>query len=328
MTTYPWGDSRRYNSYANHFRHRFGQRVQKLSINAGFSCPNHDGSKGTGGCIFCDNGAFNPSYCTPQKTISQQLDEGIEFHEWRYRKSVGYLAYFQAFSNTYKPLHELKRLYGEALSHPKVCGIVIGTRPDCIDDEKLDYIEELSQKHYVTVEYGIESCYDSTLQYINRGHDFAATCQAIEATAKRGIHTGGHLIFGLPGETKQMMLDEASILSKMPLNSLKMHQLQILKGTRLEDDFRQHPDLYPAWPLDDYIDFVVDFLERMRSDIVVERFAGEVPPRFQATPDRSWRTLEGSLVRNETIPLLVEKRLQERDTWQGKLFGQELGVRN
>ena len=319
MTTFAWGDSRRYNSYANYFRLHFGQRVQKLSVNAGFTCPNRDGSKGTGGCIFCDNGAFNPSYCNPQKSITQQLDEGIEFHQWRYRKSVDYLAYFQAFSNTYKPLPELKRLYEEALSHPKVRGIVIGTRPDCIDDEKLDYLQELSQKHYVAVEYGIESCYDSTLRYINRGHDFATTRKAIEATAKRGIHTGGHLIFGLPGESRQMMLDEVAMINSLPINSLKLHQLQILKGTRLEEDYRQHPDLYPAWQLDEYVDFVVDFLERLRSDIVVERFAGEVPPRYQATPERSWRNTDGSLTRNETIPLLVEKGLQERDTWQGKM---------
>ena len=320
MTTFAWGDSRRYNSYANYFRLHFGQRVQKLSVNAGFTCPNRDGSKGTGGCIFCDNGAFNPSYCNPQKSITQQLDEGIEFHQWRYRKSVDYLAYFQAFSNTYKPLPELRRLYEEALSHPKVRGIVIGTRPDCIDDEKLDYLQELSQKHYVAVEYGIESCYDSTLQYINRGHDFATTRKAVEATAKRGIHTGGHIILGLPGETRQMMLQEAEIISSLPINSLKLHQLQILKGTRLEEDYRQHPDLYPAWRLDEYVDFVVDFLEQLRSDIVVERFAGEVPPRYQATPERSWRNTDGSLTRNETIPLMVEKRMEERDTWQGKIY--------
>ena len=319
MTTYPWGDSRRYNSYANYFRHRFGQRVQKLSINAGFSCPNRDGSKGTGGCIFCDNGAFNPSYCNPQKTISQQLDEGIEFHEWRYRKSVGYLAYFQAFSNTYKPLHELRRIYSEALAHPKVVGLVVGTRPDCVDDEKLDLLKELSEKSYIAVEYGIESCYNKTLQYINRCHDFETTQCAIKATASRGIHTGGHLILGLPGETREMMLNEAATLSQMPINSLKLHQLQILKNTAMETDYSSNPNLYPAWPLDEYVDFVVDFLELLRPDIVVERFAGEVPPRYQALPERSWRNNNGSLVRNETIPLLVEKRLQERDTWQGKL---------
>jgi radical SAM protein (TIGR01212 family) len=327
MSRFPWGDDRRYNSYSNFFKQRFGQRVQKLSVNAGFSCPNRDGSISSGGCIFCDNNAFNPSYCNPQKSITQQLDEGIEFHQWRYRKSVDYLAYFQAFSNTYKPLEELKRLYGEALSHPKVCGIVIGTRPDCVDDAKLDYIRELAQTHYVAVEYGIESCYDSTLRYINRGHDFACTRRAIETTAKRGIHTGGHLIFGLPGETRQMMLDEVATINDLPLNSLKVHQLQILKNTALETDFRTNPSLYPTWQLTEYVEFVVDFLERLRSDIVVERFAGEVPPRYQATPERSWRDADGRLLRNETIPLLVEQRMEERDTWQGR-FSSDSGIRN
>ncbi len=318
MTTFAWGDSRRYNSYANYFRLHFGQRVQKLSVNAGFTCPNRDGSKGTGGCIFCDNGAFNPSYCNPQKSITQQLDEGIEFHQWRYRKSIDYLAYFQAFSNTYKPLQELKMLYGEALAHPKVIGLVIGTRPDCVDTAKLDYLKELSASHYIAVEYGIESCYNSTLQYINRCHDFETTRSAIETTASRGLHVGGHLILGLPGETKEMMLHEAELLSQLPLNSLKLHQLQILKGTAMENDYSQNPRLYPAWELGEYVDFVVDFLERLRPDIVVERFAGEVPPRFQATPERSWRDAQDRLIRNETIPLMVEKRMEERDTWQGK----------
>ena len=171
----------------------------------------------------------------------------------------------------------------------------------------------------MSVEYGIESCYDKTLQYINRGHDFACTRRAIEATAKRGLHAGGHLIFGLPGETRQMMLDEVAMINELPLNSLKFHQLQILKNTALEADYRNNPHFYPAWQLTEYVEFVVDFLERLRSDIVVERFAGEVPPRYQATPERSWRDASGKLIRNETIPLLVEKRLLERDTWQGKI---------
>ena len=320
MNSYVWGDTRRYNSYSNFFRKKFGQRVQKLSVDAGFTCPNRDGTISQEGCIFCNNNAFNPSYCQPQKSITQQLEEGIEFHRWRYRKSMSFLAYFQAFSNTYKPLDKLQRLYGEALAHPQVVGIVIGTRPDCVDDEKLDYLQELSKKCFVSLEYGIESCYNNTLKYINRGHDFATTRRAIEATAERGIHTGGHLIFGFPGETRQMMLDEADIVSSLPINSLKMHQLQILSNTHLEYDYHNNPHLYPAWQLDEYVDFVADFVERIRPDIVIERFAGEVPPRFQAVPERSWRDANGKLIRNETIPLLVEKRLSERNSWQGIKF--------
>ena len=320
MNHFPWGDDRRYNSYSNFLRKKFGHRVQKLSVNAGFTCPNRDGTISYGGCIFCDNNAFNPSYCQPQKSITQQLNEGIEFHKWRYRKSTDYLAYFQAFSNTYKPLHELKLLYAEALSHPMVKGIVIGTRPDCIDEAKLDYLQELSEKYYVSVEYGIESCYDDTLRYINRGHDFAATEKAFRLTAERGIHTGGHLIFGLPHESRQMMLDEAEILSNLPINSLKTHQLQILSNTQLEKDYHNNPQLYPSFELYEYVDFVVDFLERLRPDIAIERFAGEVPPRYQATPERSWRDKNGSLLRNETLPLLVEQRLEQRNTRQGNNF--------
>ena len=315
-----WKDGRRYNSYSNYFKEHFGHRVQKLSLDAGFTCPNRDGSKGRGGCIFCDNNAFNPSYCQSQKSITQQLNEGIEFHEWRYKKSPDYLAYFQAYSNTYKPLSELKRLYEEALAHPKVIGLIIGTRPDCVDEEKLDYIAQLAENKYVTIEYGIESCYDSTLQYINRGHDFLATERAFQLTAERGIKTGGHIIFGLPGETREMMLGEAKMLSSLPINTLKFHQLQILKNTALEEDFLRNPHLYPRFELLEYVDFVVDFLELLNPEIVIERFAGEVPPRYQATPERSWRDASGKLIRNETIPLLVEKRLEERGTWQGKKY--------
>ncbi|MBO7226394.1 MAG: TIGR01212 family radical SAM protein, partial [Bacteroidales bacterium] len=182
---FPWGHERRYNAYSNYFKKHFGGRVQKLSIDAGFTCPNRDGSKSVGGCTFCNNDAFNPSYCQPSKSITQQLDEGIEFHEWRYKKSCEYLAYFQAYSNTYGPLDKMQRLYSEALSHPKVIGLVIGTRPDCIDEQKLDYLQQLSKDYYITVEYGIESCYDKTLKTINRGHDFQTTVEAIKATAER-----------------------------------------------------------------------------------------------------------------------------------------------
>ena len=312
-TIFPWGHERRYNAYSNYFKKHFGGRVQKLSIDAGFTCPNRDGSKSVGGCTFCNNDAFNPSYCQPSKSITQQLDEGIEFHEWRYKKSCEYLAYFQAYSNTYGPLEKMQRLYSEALSHPKVIGLVIGTRPDCIDPQKLDYLQELSRNYYITVEYGIESCYDKTLKTINRGHDFQTTVEAIKATAERGLHVGGHLIFGLPGESRDEMLAQAHTLSDLPLHSLKFHQLQILKGSLMEKDYALHPDKYSFFELDDYIDFVIDFLERLRPDIVVERFAGEVPPRYQVTS--AW-----GLIRNEKIPVLVENRMKQRDTWQGKMY--------
>src|SRR6056297_270781 len=196
---------KRYNTYVHYLRQIFGSRVQKLSLDAGFSCPNRDGIKGTGGCTYCNNKAFNPSYCTPDKTITQQLKEGITFHKKRYKNTNKYLAYFQAYSNTYAPLPELKKSYHEALSQPGIEGLVIGTRPDCIDDEKLTFIKELSEKYYVIVEYGIESCYNKTLEKINRKHTFEDSKNAIIQTANYGIRTGAHMIFGLPGETRDEM---------------------------------------------------------------------------------------------------------------------------
>lgn len=296
--------------------------MQKLSIDAGFCCPNRDGTLNTGGCTFCNNDAFNPSYCQPEKNITQQLDEGIEFHEWRYRKAGRYLAYFQAYSNTYAPLEVLKDRYEEALRHEGVVGLVIGTRPDCVDEAKLDYIATLAQRHYVAVEYGIESCYDKTLVRIHRGHDYACTVRAVEATARRGIHCGGHLILGLPGETREEMLAEAEMLSALPLESVKLHQLQILHGSLMAQEWAKgeataENGWLPPFGLEEYIGLVCDFVERLRPDMVVERFAGEVPPRFQAAPERSWRRADGRLIRNEEIPQRVTAELEKRGTWQG-----------
>lgn len=311
---------RRYNSYADHCRKEYGTRLQKLSLDAGFSCPNRNIADRTlGGCSFCNNSAFNPSYCTPSKSITQQLDEGIEFHSRRYRKAGLYLAYFQPYSNTFAPLDILRQRYLEALSHPLVTGLVISTRPDCVDEEKLDFIASLAEKHHVTVEYGIESCYDATLEKIGRGHRFDATVRAINMTSQRGIQCGGHLVLGLPDETRSMMLDEAAIINSLPLNTLKLHQLQVIKGTRLEkecSDTDGH-DRITVFQLNDYISLVCDFLERLRPDIMMERFAGEVPPRFQARPQDSWRRPDGKLIRNEEIPLLVEAELERRGTKQG-----------
>ncbi len=215
---YPWGDGRRFNSYSRYFRERFGGRIQKVAINAGFTCPNRDGTVATGGCTFCNNEAFNPSYCSPEKSVGRQIAEGIEFHRGRYPKADRFLAYFQAFSNTHAPLSELKKIYDRALEVPGVAGLVIGTRPDCVDGQKLDYFAALAERHYVILEYGIESCYDETLRRINRGHDFAAAAAAIEQTARRGIHTGAHFILGLPGETEQMMIESTPCRST-PSNS-------------------------------------------------------------------------------------------------------------
>ncbi|HPV88382.1 MAG TPA: TIGR01212 family radical SAM protein [Bacteroidales bacterium] len=300
----------RYRSFTGYFIHKYGTRLQKVVVDAGFTCPNRDGTAGTGGCTYCDNRAFHPSYSTPEKSLIQQIDEGIEFHKVRYRRAGGYLAYFQPYSNTYAPLEELRRIYRPVLEDPRIKGIVIGTRPDCIDMEKLRYFKDLSQEMIVMIEYGVESCYNRTLERINRGHTWEQSVEAIEATAALGIHTGVHMIFGLPGESRDEMLAEAGMLSRLPITSLKMHQLQIVRDTAMEKEFAEKPGDFVTFSLNQYLDFVVDFLERLRPDMFIERIVGEVPPRFvRSTP---W-----GLIRNVEILRLLEKRLEERDTFQG-----------
>ena len=302
----------RYNSYIGYFRKTYGERLQKVVVDAGFTCPNRDGLVGTGGCTYCDNAAFHPGYSTAGIPIHEQIDEGIKFHRVRYRKAEIFLAYFQPYSNTYAPLDRLRTLYGEALSHPLVAGIVIGTRPDCVDEEKLDWLASLARSHVVVIEYGIESVYDRTLRRINRGHTFEDALRAVEMTAARGLTQGAHFIFGLPGESVEDMLAYAPIINSMPLHSVKFHQLQIVRGTAMEREFASRPSDFVSFPLDGYLDFMTDLLERLRPDLYIERFAGEVPPRFvNSTP---W-----GLLRNTELIRLLEQRLEERDTFQGRL---------
>jgi radical SAM protein (TIGR01212 family) len=313
QSLYPWGHSRRFNAYSNYFRKIYGGRLQKISIDAGFTCPNRDGTAGTGGCTYCNNDAFNPSYCDPANTISNQLGKGMEFLRKRYREPAAYLAYFQAFSNTYAPLDRLKVLYEEALTFPGIKGLIIGTRPDCIDTEKLEYFRELSEKHFIAIEYGVESCYDKTLRRINRGHSFRQAADAIRMTAERGIKTGAHFIFGLPGETRDEMLMEAEIISALPLHTVKFHQLQIIKGTFMEKEYLQHPTDFNLFSFDDYVNFFILFLERLNPEIVVERFTGEAPPDYLL--EQRWNKR-----RTDEIVRIVEKKLEELNTWQGRLY--------
>lgn len=328
-----FSDGKRYNSFVGYFRNRYGERLQKIVIDAGFTCPNRDGRVGRGGCTYCDNAAFHPNYSTSGKPLALQIDEGIEFHRVRYRNTAHYLAYFQSYSNTYASLEKLVALYCEALSHPSVAGIVIGTRPDCVDAEKLDWLAGLASGNalagwsreiagtvrtspVVIMEYGIESCYDSTLERINRGHDFASVRKAVQMTAERGIDMGAHFIFGLPGESREMMLEECAMINELPILSAKFHQLQIVKGTAMEKEYSAKPYDFERFTLDGYIDFFVDVLERLRPGLFIERFAGEVPPRFvNETP---W-----GLIRNAGLLSLLEKRLEERDTWQGRCVYQK-----
>lgn len=336
-----FSEGKRYNSFVGYYRRRYGERLQKLVLDAGFSCPNRDGTVGRGGCTYCDNAAFHPGYSTPGKPLLTQIDEGIEFQRVRYPRARHYLAYFQAYSNTYGPLDRLKALYEEVLSHPEVVGIVIGTRPDCVDEVKLDYLADLAAGRVlpgwqrflrkvpgptvqapvpdtltapiVVVEYGIESCHDSTLRHINRGHNFECARKAVEMTAERGIDTGAHFILGLPGETRDMLLDQCGLISSLPLRSVKFHQLQIVRGTVMEKEYAADPSAFCRPGLDEYLDFVIDILECLRPDLYIERVAGEVPPRF--VNDTPW-----GLVRNFEILRLLDKRLEERDTWQGRLY--------
>jgi radical SAM protein (TIGR01212 family) len=309
---YPWGVRRRLNAYPDYMRKKFGTRVQKLTIDAGFSCPNRDGTKGFGGCTFCLNDAFNPSYCAPSKSITQQITEGIEFHEKRYRRAEKYLAYFQAFSNTHAPVDLLAERYQEALNCDGVIGLVIGTRPDCMDAEKLDLLLYLSKKHHIVVEYGIETIYNKTLERVNRCHTFEETQAAIEMTAGKGIHVGGHLIFGLPGESRQDMLKSAAVISAMPLDSIKFHQLQIFKGTEMEDEFKKHPEDFNTPGEEEYLNFIVEYIELLNPAIVVERIAGETPPRYAVR--KPWGP------RYDQILVKFENMLEERNTFQGRRF--------
>jgi len=310
---YPWGHNRRFNSYTEHIRKTFGGRMQKVVVDAGFTCPNRDGTKSTGGCSYCNNDAFNPSYCSPVEPLHLQIEKGILFHQVRYRKATKYLVYFQPYSNTYAPLSKLKALYEEALEYPDVAGLVIGTRPDCMDDEKLKYLQELSEKAYIQVEYGVESCFDNTLERINRQHGFMVSKEIILKTHDLGIKTGAHFIFGLPGETEADMLSYADLISRLPLDSVKFHQLQIVKGTRMEQEFNEKPGDFFQFSLQCYIEFIVRFTERLNPNIVIERFSGEVPPRF--LHHSSW-----SLIRYDAVLRLIEKELEKQETWQGKYY--------
>ena len=308
-----WGDDRPYNSYAAYFRRLFGERVQKVAVNAGFTCPNRDGKISTGGCTFCNNSAFTPSYCQPVKSVSQQIEEGIEFHRRRYRTATRYLAYFQSFTNTYAPLEQLKLLYDEALSNPLVAGVVVGTRPDCVDEQKLDYFASLSRDHYVTLEYGIESCDDRVLASINRGHDYATAVRAVEMTAERGIHCGAHFILGLPGQSDEELIAQTDKINALPLTTVKFHQLQVFRGTAMAEQYDQNPEQFHFWTVEEYIELFSEILARLRPDIVVERFASEAPPRYHY--GRNW-----GLVLNETLWNMLEKRLVEKGIFQGMYY--------
>lgn len=298
----------RYLNYNKVLKTEFTERVQKISINAGFTCPNRDGSKGTGGCTYCNNQTFSPEYCKPHKTVTQQIQEGIAFFHHKYA-SQHYLAYFQSYTNTYDSLDKLKAIYEEALAFPNVIGIVVGTRPDCVSNELLDYFAQLSKKYYVMIEYGIESTNDDTLELINRGHNFECAVQAIQATAQRGIRVGAHIILGLPTESREMIMEHATKLSKLPITALKLHQLQLIKGTKMAEQYRTSPDWFYLYNAKEYCDLAIDFLEHLRPDIAIERFVSQSPSHLLVSPEWGLKNFE--------FLMLIEKRLTQRNTVQG-----------
>lgn len=304
----------RYRDLSTFLLEYFPFKVQKISINAGFTCPNRDGSVGVGGCTYCNNQTFNPAYCHTEKTVTQQLEEGKSFFARKY-PNMKYLAYFQAYTNTYGELQSLKKKYEEALQLPDVVGLVIGTRPDCMPDELLDYLEELNKRTFLLVEYGIESTNNETLRQINRGHTFEVTQEAILRTAARGIKVGGHVILGLPGESHEELMKQARVLSELPLTTLKLHQLQLIKGTRMAHQFAQNPATFSLFTADEYIDLVIDYVEELRPDLVLERFISQSPKNLLIAPD--WG------LKNYEFTDKVKKRMQERDAWQGKRYTQK-----
>jgi len=290
---------------------QLGCKVQKISINAGFSCPNRDGRVGHGGCTYCDNATFNPAYCNPQEQIAQQLEAGKDFFRRKY-PDMKFLAYFQAYTNTYATVEELREKYEAALRVTDVVGLVIATRPDCIPSKVLDFLEEINRRTFLLVELGIESTDDELLRHIHRGHDYACTVKAVRELAARGIRVGGHIIFNLPSTADwhlQLSL-EAKRLNSLPLTTLKVHQLQLVKGTQMAGEYAEHP-----WPLpsvDEYIERIIFFVRRLRPDLVLERFVSQSPPEMLA--------VKGWGLKNYEFMARLLQRMVQCDAWQGQML--------
>jgi radical SAM protein (TIGR01212 family) len=303
---------KRYLDYSSFIKLNFGERVQKIALDIGFSCPNRDGSKGYGGCTYCNNATFNPDYCEPTKSIPQQLKEGVSFFDKKY-KSQKYLAYFQSYTNTYADFESLKKMYDEALSIPKVIGLVIGTRPDCITNEIIEYLSFLAKKYFISLEFGVESTNEKTLLAVNRCHTFEETKTTFELCKNKGFHLGAHLIIGLPGESKIDLMNHALEISKLPINTLKIHHLQIVKNSAMGVQYKRNPEKFDLFTSENYIDFITDFIGNLRPDIILERFISEAPKELLIAP--KWRNLK-----NFEIVAKIDKKLVEKNTWQGKYY--------
>ncbi len=304
-----------YKDFTSYLKENFPYKVQKISINAGFTCPNRDGTKGRGGCTYCNNKSFSPDYSPRIKDVSQQLEEGILFFSHKYTE-MKYLAYFQSYTNTYDSVDKLIDMYEEALAYPNVVGLVVSTRPDCMPDELLDYFEKISKEHFVLIEYGVESTLNKTLERVNRQHTFEESIETITRTAKRGIPVGAHMILGLPGESQREILSHATTLSTLPLTTIKLHQLQIVKGTAMAKEYKLLPESFSIFQLEEYIDLCVDFSELLNPNFYIDRFASQSPKDMLIAPD--WG------VKNHVLTQMIVKRFKERNTYQGRLFDKNL----
>ncbi len=300
-----------YNSYSDWIRGKFPFRVQKISIDAGFSCPNRDGKISFGGCTFCNNRSFNPAYCSSNKSIAQQIEEGRRFFARKY-PDMKYFAYFQAYSNTYGKIETLREKYEAALSCEDVVGIIIGTRPDCIDSVVLDYLEELNRQTFLVVEYGIESADNQTLKRINRGHDFECSRRAIAQTKERGIITGGHVIVGLPGEGAEDIIRQSALISETGLDILKIHQLQVLRDTRLGEEYLGNK--FHVFTVDEYIATIAEYIRFLRPDIVIERFVSQSPKDMLLAPDWGLKNYEFTHLLNN---YLLKNNIHQGDMYVG-----------
>ena len=297
-----------YYDFGDYLKKYLPFKVQKISVHAGFTCPNRDGTVGFGGCSYCNNQTFNPGYCFTVSGISEQLREGIHFFARKYPE-IKYLAYFQAYTNTYASLQILKHKYEEALSFPDVVGLIIGTRPDCMPEELLDYLAVLAKTTYIQVDYGIESTLDETLRRINRGHSYQQAIDAIRRTHERGIPVGAHLILGLPGESRQQILAHADRISTLPIDTLKLHQLQIIRHTAMEQEYIAHPERFRLYTPLEYANLTVDFLERLNPHIAIDRFISQSPKELLIAPDWGLKNFE--------FTALVNKQFELRQTKQG-----------
>ncbi len=307
MINYPWGDQTPYYSFNWYLKQNYNHPVRKVTVDAGFTCPNRDGTVTTGGCTYCNNDSFNPSYNDRRKSLRWQIDQGIDFLSRRYG-SEKYMVYFQPYSNTHAPLEELRQLYEEALQVPDVIGLTIGTRPDCVDEAKLDYLAELGRQFDVTIEYGLESISDTTLQRINRGHDVKAYETAMRMSAERGLKTCTHIIIGFPWEEETQWLETAAYLSEQKTTFLKVHQLHVVKNTAMAKEYQRMP--FHVFGYEEYRQFLLKFIARLSPEIVLQRLAGEAPPNILIAP--KWNVQMGSFIKD------FRELCRQENIWQGK----------